>query len=97
MILSSAMPHQIEIPVQDAAQPQARDGFRIEEILRRARQIHREHGGFFGYDFDDWAQAWEEPPRTAVRAEVQSVGAKEAESVPAREREVLEPCFGCGN
>lgn len=97
MILSSAMPHQIEIPVQDATQPQARDEFRIEEILRRARQIHREHGGFFGYDFDDWAQAWAETPRTAVRAELLSVVTKEAPSVPAREREVLEPCFGCGN
>jgi hypothetical protein len=97
MILSSTMAHQIEIPVQDATQPRARDEFRIEEILRRARQIHREHGGFFGYDFDDWAQAWAETPRTAVRTEVQSVGAKEAESVPVREREVLEPCFGCGN
>ncbi len=68
MILSSAMPHQIEMPVQDAAQPQAREEFRIEEILRRARQIHREHGGFFGYDFDDWAQAWAELPLTALRA-----------------------------
>src|ERR1700684_3021431 len=97
MILSSAMPHQIEIPLQDATQPQARDEFRIEEILRRARQIHREHGGFFGYDFDDWAQAWAESPLTAARANVQNAGENEAESVPTPEREVLEPCFGCGN
>ncbi len=68
MILSSAMPHQIEVPVQDVIQPRARDEFRIEVILRRARQIHREHGGFFGYDFDDWAQAWAELPRTAIRS-----------------------------
>ena len=39
---------------------QARDGYRIEEIARRAHQIHREHGGLVGYDFDDWAQAWQE-------------------------------------
>jgi len=97
MILSSAMPHQIEMPAQDAAQPQAREEFRIEEILRRARQIHREHGGFFGYDFDDWTQAWAELPLTALRAEVQVTNENEAESVRTQKREVLEPCFGCGN
>jgi hypothetical protein len=97
MILSSAMPHQIEIPAQNATQPQARDDFRIEEILRRARQIHREHGGFFGYDFDDWAQAWAELPLTAARANAQSASTKQADSALTLEREVLEPCFGCGN
>jgi hypothetical protein len=97
MILLSAMPSQIEIPAQNAAQPQARDGFRIEEILRRARQIHREHGGLFGYDFDDWAQAWAELPQSATQINLQSAGEKEAESLPARKHEVLEPCFSCGN
>jgi hypothetical protein len=33
----------------------------IEAILRRARQIHREHGGIFGYDLDDWIEAWQRP------------------------------------
>jgi len=96
MISTSAIPQQMEIPLPDAAPPQARDEFRIEEVLRRARQIHREHGGFFGYDFDDWAQAWAELPLIAGQAEVQGAAEDEAESVPAREREALEPCFGCG-
>jgi hypothetical protein len=26
---------------------------KIEEIFRRAQEIHREHGGVFGYDFED--------------------------------------------
>lgn len=60
MICSSTMPHKIEMPLVEAVEPQARNEFRIERVLRRARQIHREHGGFFGYDFDDWAQAWAE-------------------------------------
>lgn len=33
----------------------------IEVVLRRARQIHREHGGVFGYDWDDWMEAWQQP------------------------------------
>lgn len=97
MILSSAMPHQIEMPAAEAAQPQASAEFMIEEILRRARQIDREHGGFFGYDFDDWTQAWAGLPLIPVRAKVQSASKNQVESVPTREREVLEPCFDCGN
>jgi len=42
--------------------PAADDGLKIEEILRRAQEIHREHGGMFGYDFEDWIQAWDELP-----------------------------------
>lgn len=33
----------------------------IEAIVSRARQIHREHGGLFGYDLDDWIEAWQRP------------------------------------
>ena len=44
------------------ANPEVNDGLKIEEILRRAQEIHREHGGVFGYDFEDWLQAWEELP-----------------------------------
>jgi Protein of unknown function (DUF2934) len=33
------------------------EAFRIEEVLNRAHQIHRGHGGLFGYDLEDWLQA----------------------------------------
>jgi hypothetical protein len=29
----------------------------IEEVLNRAHEIHRAHGGLFGYDLEDWLQA----------------------------------------
>lgn len=45
-----------------ADNPKAIDGLKIDEILRRAQEIHHEHGGVFGYDFEDWLQAWEEQP-----------------------------------
>jgi hypothetical protein len=50
-----------DIPVR-AANPAAIDGLKIDEILRRAQEIHHEHGGVFGYDFEDWLQAWQELP-----------------------------------
>lgn len=33
------------------------DAFRIEEVLNRAHEIHRAHGGLIGYDLEDWLQA----------------------------------------
>lgn len=48
---------------------QTGDSLRIEEILRRAREIHRQHGGIFGYDFEDWSEAWGEPPQRGRRPE----------------------------
>jgi hypothetical protein len=82
MLLLSAMQKQIETP-QTAARESQGDGFRIEEILRRAYQIHREHGGMFGYDFEDWAQAWGELPAETG-----------PELTPESETEVFEPRFG---
>jgi hypothetical protein len=53
-----------DVGTQDtrAADSQANDGLRIDEILQRAQDIHREHGGMFGYDFEDWIEAWGELP-----------------------------------
>lgn len=39
----------------------------IEEVLNRAYQIHRAHGGLIGYDLEDWLQAeheWVDRSRT---------------------------------
>jgi hypothetical protein len=45
-----------------AANPDANEMAKIEEILRRAQEINREDGGVLGYDFEDWLQAWSELP-----------------------------------
>jgi hypothetical protein len=52
----------METPEMGAASPHASEALKIEEILRRAREIHRQHGGMFGYDFEDWVQAWSARP-----------------------------------
>jgi hypothetical protein len=38
------------------------DRLKIEDIVRRAYEIHRERGGWFGFDFEDWTRAWAEWP-----------------------------------
>jgi hypothetical protein len=37
-----------------------REFSKIKEILNRAYEIHRSHGGLFGYDLEDWLQAQQE-------------------------------------
>jgi hypothetical protein len=81
MLLLNAMQNQIETP-QTAATRSQGESFRIEEILQRAYQIHRERGGMFGYDFEDWAQAWRELP------------AETSPELPLETKtELFEPCF----
>jgi hypothetical protein len=58
-----------------AANPEANDGLKIEEIVRRAQEIHRERGGVFGYDFEDWLQAWGELPERGSRRELELIEA----------------------
>jgi hypothetical protein len=97
MVLASAMPRQSEIAELGTADPKATDGFSIEEIVRRAHRIHREHGGLFGYDFEDWVQAWRDLPQMASRTQMEHVRENSSEFVPGERSEILEPCFGCGN
>lgn len=33
------------------------EALQIEEVLNRAYEIRRAHGGLFGYDLEDWLQA----------------------------------------
>lgn len=62
-----------------AANPKTNDGLKIEEILRRAQEIHRERGGVFGYDIEDWFQAWGELPERDNWKESDPIKANRAE------------------
>jgi hypothetical protein len=97
MILTSAIPDLSEIAELGSVDSKATDTFRIENIVRRAHQIHREHGGFFGYDFEDWVLAWRDLPQTASGKQTEQVGENSSEFVPGERTGTLEPCFGCGN
>ena len=92
MLLRSAMRDQLEMPEMSAANPNARV-FMIEEILRRAYQLHREHGGIGGYDFDDWAQAWRQLPQSGSPVEPVFARERGMELMPEEKTEGFEPCF----
>jgi hypothetical protein len=79
-----------EIPGTHATNLMTADALNIEEVVRRARAIHRRHGGFFGYHFEDWALAWsalaEKSGRTIFADKTRE---------PVRASEASEECFGC--
>ena len=60
MLQANPMQCEIEIPEDAVVNSQASADFPLKTVVQRARQIHRERGGLFGYDFDDWSQAWGE-------------------------------------
>ena len=61
MLLTDLTERDIESPQTVATASPAETESRLMQVVRRARQIHRERGGLFGYDFDDWSEAWGEP------------------------------------
>jgi len=96
MVLASAIPHQSEIADLRNADSRDTEAFSIEQIVSRAHQIHRLHGGFFGYDFEDWVLAWRDLPQTASGRDMEQVNEHNSEFVPGQRSAILEPCFGCG-
>ena len=57
MHLHSEFAEQIELEDGISSKDAVSEGIRIEEILHRAHQIHRDRGGLIGYDLEDWLQA----------------------------------------
>lgn len=77
--------------------PDAAGAVNIEEVLRRAREIHRQHGGIFGYDFEDWVQAWSGLPESGSRQNLEPAKEMDNAEVAGDMREVSEPCFRYDN
>jgi len=57
MNLHSKIAERIELEDGIFSDEAVGEALHIEEILRRAHQIHRARGGLIGYDLEDWLQA----------------------------------------
>ena len=76
---------------------EAAEALKIEDVLRRARQIHRQHGGIFGYDFEDWVQAWSGFPASNGRTDFELAGEMDPQARAGHTQEVTESCFRYDN
>jgi hypothetical protein len=57
MPLQDEVAREIELEHEIFDEAAVSEASQIEEVLNRAHQIHRAHGGLFGYDLEDWLQA----------------------------------------
>jgi hypothetical protein len=57
MILHNEVAAQIELQEAISNRNAVSEALQIEEVVNRAREIHRAHGGLIGYDLEDWVQA----------------------------------------
>jgi Protein of unknown function (DUF2934) len=57
MYLQNKIIGQMELQDTDLDADAVSEAWRIEQLLNRAHEIHRAHGGLFGYDLEDWLQA----------------------------------------
>lgn len=89
--------NRMEAPEVASAISDAAGSVNIEEVLRRAREIHRQHGGVFGYDFEDWVQAWSGLPESGSRKNLEPADEMDNAVVAGDKREVSEPCFRYDN
>jgi hypothetical protein len=87
----------MEAPEMPMAIAEAAGAVNIEEVLRRAREIHRQHGGIFGYDFEDWAQAWSDRPAGNGDTKFEAIEEAAPAMVAHDTEEVCESCFRYDN
>lgn len=87
----------MQAPEMGPAIPEAADALKIEEVLRRARQIHRQHGGIFGYDFEDWVQAWGNLSAGSSRINLEMADERDFGEEIGDTGEALKSCFRYDN
>jgi hypothetical protein len=87
----------MKAPEMQTAIPEAGEALKIEEVLRRAREIHRRHGGIFGYDFEDWVQAWSGLPASKGRTDFELAGEIDSQAAAGETEEVSKSCFRYDN
>jgi hypothetical protein len=57
MLSHDEVAEKIESQEMIFSQHEVDEALQIEEVLNRAYEIRRAHGGLFGYDLEDWLQA----------------------------------------
>jgi hypothetical protein len=73
------------------------EALQIEEVLNRAHEIHRAHGGLFGYDLEDWLQAERELLGRNRPGHFQADETAHAEPQTRDQERNRQKCFGLNN
>jgi len=73
------------------------EALQIEEVLNRAYQIRRAHGGLFGYDLEDWLQAERELAERNRTNKLEVEEITHEESKQSHQERNWKQCMGINN
>ena len=73
------------------------EALQIEQVLNRAYEIRRAHGGLFGYDLEDWLQAEQELAEKNRTSEFRTEAAAHVDSTPVDQERKSEQCLRLGD
>jgi hypothetical protein len=73
------------------------EALRIEEVVNRAHEIHRAHGGLIGYDLEDWLQAERELIERNQPAHFQAEATSQSEPPSEDQERNSQKCFAAHN
>jgi DUF2934 family protein len=73
------------------------EALQIEEVLNRAHEIHRAHGGLFGYNLEDWLEAERELVERNRPDHFQVGDAALTEPYARDQERNRQKCFGLNN
>jgi hypothetical protein len=73
------------------------EALQIEEVLNRAYEIRRAHGGLFGYDLEDWLQAERELAERNREEKLRVEKTTHAESTHMDPERNPKQCLGINN
>ena len=73
------------------------EAIQIERILNRAHEIHRAHGGLFGYDLEDWLQAERESFERNELFNFQFEETTNTQPLLLDQERDFQECFGLNN
>jgi hypothetical protein len=73
------------------------EAMQIEEVLNRAYEIRRAHGGLFGYDLEDWLQAERELAERNRTTKLRVEETAHEESKQSDQERNWKQCMGISN
>jgi hypothetical protein len=79
------------------SQHEVDEALQIEEVLNRAYEIRRAHGGLFGYDLEDWLQAERELAERNRTDKLRVAETAHEESKQSDQERNWNQCLGINN
>ena len=97
MLSEDAVAEQTESQEMIFTEHEIGEALQIEEVLNRAYEIRRAHGGLFGYDLEDWLQAERELAERNRTNKLEVEEITHEESKQSHQERNWKQCMGINN